>query len=365
MCTSQRSMLMALLAFLLPCASAWGQREGQRGSQFSQWDLNGDGHLSRKEFPSRFNKRLFDQIDDNGDGKISRAEDDAYRARRAKRNQRDGGRGGDAVDVKVLRDVVYETVGKRKLPLDLYLPRSEKPMPLVIWIHGGGWQGGTKKSAGAAGAMVGRGYAVASVEYRLSGEAIFPAAIEDCKAAVSYLRLNAKKYNLDPDKFGVWGSSAGGHLVALLGTTNDVKDFDTHPVTKEASSAVQAVCDWFGPTDFLRMNDFKGRIDHDGADSPESRFIGGPIQENKAKVQRANPITYISDSDPPFLITHGAVDQAVPYNQSVLLHTALKKAGVQSTLDRVAKGDHGFRGADISREELTKRGMDFFDSVFR
>ncbi len=263
-------------------------------------------------------------------------------------------------------DITYETVGDRKLPLDLYYSeQGKKPMPLVIWIHGGGWRNGSKRGGGAAIACLQRGYAVASVEYRLSGEAIFPAAIEDCKAAVSFLRLHAKKYNLDPERFGVWGSSAGGHLVALLGTTNDVDDFDTHPVTNQASSRVQAVCNWFGPTDFLRMNDFPGRIDHDSPTSPESKFIGGPIQQNKSKTQRASPIAYVSKSDPPILIMHGTDDAAVPYNQSELLHDALIKAGVSSRLVRIEGGDHGFRGAKQSREELVSQSIDFFDSIFQ
>ena len=112
------------------------------------------------------------------------------------------------------------------------------------------------------------------------------------------------------------------------------------------------------------MNDFPGRIDHDAANSPESRFIGAPIQQNKNKSQRANPITYISQSDPPFLHMHGEVDQAVPLNQSELLHAALTEAGVRSTLYKVKNGDHGFRGATESRDELAKRSMDFFDQVF-
>lgn len=263
---------------------------------------------------------------------------------------------------RIDKNIVYETIGDRELPLDLYRPANSKgPIPLIIWIHGGGWKSGSKNAINRCEGMLARGYAIASFEYRLSGEAIFPAAIEDCKAAVSFLRLNAEKYNLDPNRFGAWGSSAGGHLVALLGVTNDVSDFDTHPVTQKASPKIQAVCNWFGPTDFLRMNDFPGKIDHDAAGSPESRFIGAPIQENKKKSQRANPIRYVSPSDPPFLNMHGGADQAVPYNQSELLHAALEKANVPSTLYKVKKGGHGFKGATESAEALFNRAADFFD----
>jgi acetyl esterase/lipase len=210
---------------------------------------------------------------------------------------------------------------------------------------------------------VGRGYALGSVGYRLSGEAIFPAAIEDCKAAARWVRANATKYGLNPDRIGAWGSSAGGHLVALMGTAgDDVTEFDTHEENREQSSRVQAVCDWFGPTDFLRMSDFPGKIDHDAAGSPESRFVGGPIQENKDKVARANPVTYVTEDDPPFLIMHGERDQSVPYNQSELLYDALKKADVEATLYCVRGGGHGFGGAtEDSPQDLFDMAARFFD----
>ena len=267
---------------------------------------------------------------------------------------------------KVTKDIVYETVNGRELPLDLYIPAgASEPLPLIIWIHGGGWRGGSKNAINRCEEVLKHGYALASVEYRLSGEAKFPAAVEDCKAAVSYLRWKAPKLGLDPDRFGVWGSSAGGHLVAMLGTTNDVLDFDTHPVTKMASPTVQAVCNWFGPTDFLRMNDVTGGIDHDSPDSPESLFMGFPIQQHPEKVQRANPITYVSPSDPPMLIMHGDNDQSVIYNQSELLYRALQKAGVESHLHRVKGGGHGFRDAEESPQQLLARVLEFFDAQLK
>ena len=267
---------------------------------------------------------------------------------------------------RVDRDVVYESVSGRELRLDLYRPaESEERLPLVIWVHGGAWRSGSKDGANPAMHLVERGYAVASVEYRLSGEAIFPAAIEDCKAAVCFLRLHADRYGVDPERFGVWGASAGGHLVSLLGTTIDVAEFDTHAVSQKVPATVHAVCNWFGPTDFLRMNDFPSVIDHDAADSPESRFIGGPIQSNKSKTQRANPISYITVGDPPMLHVHGDADRLVPFNQSELLHRALKKRGVDSTLHRVVNGSHGFGQGDESRADLIKRSMDFFDEKLK
>ena len=185
---------------------------------------------------------------------------------------------------KVERDLAYGPNGERN-KLDLYLPpKADSPLPLIIWVHGGAWLGGSKAGGGSALRMLGRGYAVASINYRLSNQAKFPAQIEDCKAAVRFLRANAKKYNLDPDRFGAWGASAGGHLVALLGTTGDVKELEGDGRNKEVSSRVQAVCDWFGPTDLLKMGEQAGpnsKIDHNSANAPEARLIGGPVQENK------------------------------------------------------------------------------------
>ncbi len=192
----------------------------------------------------------------------------------------------------------------------------------MIWIHGGGWQNGNK-GGGPALALLEQGFAVATINYRLSGDAIFPAQIHDCKAAVRHLRGKAKEYGIDPERFGVWGSSAGGHLVALVGTSGDVKELEGEVGEfTSVSSRVQAVCDWFGPTDFLKMG---GR--HDDAGSPESKLIGGPIQDNKELVAKANPITYVSADDPAFLIQHGDKDPAVPYNQSELGEVPLGEAG--------------------------------------
>jgi acetyl esterase/lipase len=265
--------------------------------------------------------------------------------------------------LKVERDIVYAKVGERELLLDLYLPedKAARLLPVIAWVHGGGWRSGSKGSGGRALPMLSRGFAVVDVGYRLSGEAIFPAQIQDCKAAVRWIRANAEKYGLDPDRIGAWGSSAGGHLVALMGTAGDVKEFDIGE-NGEYSSRVSAVCDWFGPTDFLRMNDFPGAMDHDAPNSPESLLIGGPIQENKEKVARANPITYISDSKTAFLIVHGDKDQTVPYNQSELLYTALQENGAVADLYCVKNGGHGFsRATEDTMEELVDMAGDFFE----
>jgi acetyl esterase/lipase len=251
---------------------------------------------------------------------------------------------------QVINDIQYVPGGHERQKLDLYLPRDGQNWPLVVWIHGGAWQGGNKERPPAL-PLLRRGYAVASINYRLSQHATFPAQLEDCKAAIRWLRAYADEYGYDAERIGVWGASAGGHLVALLGTTSDVKTFDVGEHLDQ-SSGVQAVVDFFGPTDFLQINAQAGtesRLDHDAPNSPESRLIGGPVLDNPEKANRANPITYISDGDPPFLIMHGEEDHTVPIGQSELLDAALQKAGVHSTFRRVPDAGHGFGGPEIAR----------------
>jgi acetyl esterase/lipase len=254
---------------------------------------------------------------------------------------------------KVEKDISYGPNGERNT-LDLYLPPSEKPLPLIIWVHGGGWRSGSKAGGGPALRMAGRGYAVASINYRLSGMATFPAQIEDVKEAVRFLRVNAKKYNLDPDRFGAWGGSAGGHLVALLGTSGDVKELEGDGPNKEVSSRVQAVCDFFGPTDLAKLVG-----NSTNAQSPVLKLLGGPVADKKAEAERANPITHISKKAPPFLIVHGDKDTTVPLSQSELLHEALKKAGVESTLIVLPGAGHG--GAAFNEPDTAKKIDEFFD----
>jgi acetyl esterase/lipase len=254
----------------------------------------------------------------------------------------------------VYRDLPYVTGGHEQQKLDLYLPGTEEKLPLIIRIHGGAWFAGSKESENPKDYLQ-DGFAVASINYRLSQHAIFPAQIQDCKAAVRYLRANAQKYNLDPNRFAVWGESAGGHLAALLGTTGDVNEFDVgENIT--VSSRVQAVVDYFGPTDFLQMEEHRlpDGMHHNSPDTPESKLIGGNIADNPQKVAKANPITYVKKDAPPFLIIHGDKDPLVPHHQSELLEAALKKAGVPVTFYTVKGGGHGgFTDPNVPR--LTKQ----------
>ena len=246
-------------------------------------------------------------------------------------------------NVKLLRDVEYAKVGEKSLALDLYLPDhpAGTKMALVIWVHGGAWRAGSKNPTPAV-ALLRDGLAVASISYRFSQAAKFPAQINDCKGAVRFLRANAAKYGLDPNAFGAWGSSAGGHLVALMGTAGDANDLEGDVGGNVGvSSHVQAVCDFFGPTDFLAMKGLAGTIQHMSADSPESQLLGVPVAEIPALARKASPTTYVSKDDPPFLIVHGDRDMTVPYQQSELLHEALTRAGVASELYIVKGAGHG------------------------
>ena len=243
---------------------------------------------------------------------------------------------------RALKDLAYVPGGHERQRLDLYLPPTGSRWPLVVAIHGGAFRMGSKQGE-PAGAFVARGFAVAAINYRLSQHAVFPAQIEDCKAAVRWLRANATRYGYDPERAASYGASAGGHLAAMLGTAGDVKAFEVG-ANLEVSSRVQAVVDFFGPTDFLQMDAHRPSAQamvHDTPDSPESQLVGGPIRDNPDRVARANPVTYVTPDDPPFLIVHGDADLLVPHDQSVLLDSALRKAGVRVRFVTIRGGPHG------------------------
>lgn len=268
--------------------------------------------------------------------------------------------------MKVERNIPYVENGHRNQVLDLYLPEqpSEKPLPLMIWIHGGAWMGGSQANPPAL-YLVGRGFAVASIQYRFSSDAVWPAQAYDCKAAVRFLRANAAKYHLDPDHFGVGGDSAGGHLAAFIGTSGDVKEMEGDLGSKNVSSRVQAVVDWFGPTDLTLMGQQAGPhsvIQHDSLNSPEAKLLGGLVKEKRELAKTANPLTTIDKQAPPFLIMHGDNDQLVPLGQSVILAKALIDAGVEVTMKTIPGAGHEgpqFRNAENRRlmEEFLTRHL--------
>lgn len=233
--------------------------------------------------------------------------------------------------MQIDRDIEYSHVGARSLRLDLYRREpSPAPSPVVVWIHGGGWASGDKSPTPAA-ALVTSGFAVASIEYRLSGEAKFPAQIYDCKAAIRWLRANASTYNLDGTHIGVWGHEAGGHLAALLGTTGDIKELEGDEGNNDQSSRVQAVVDFAGTADLVQVASGNSRTKP--ADTPSALLIRGSAAENKGVAQKASPVTHISKDDPPFLVIHGTADEVVSPRQSELLVASLKLAGVEASLE--------------------------------
>ena len=319
---------------------------------FSDWDRNKDGKIFKPELPQNL-KRNFDRIDVDNNNYISIIEHVVFFSK-----NKDGHKKltKDWRGFKVIRDISYVGEGHDRQSLDLALPikrKDNKPLPVIAFIHGGAWRAGDKNGGLnqlyeflKSGEYVG-----VSIGYRLSQHAKWPAQIHDCKAAIRWIIANANKYNLDGDRIAVHGSSAGGHLVSMLGTSSGVKELEGSlgPHTNQ-SAKVRCVIDYFGPTNFLLMNDFESRIDHDASGSPESQLVGGAIQKNKKLTQKANPISYVDKNDAPFLIMHGTKDMLVPYNQSVILHKALKSAGVPSVFLTVKGGGHrGGGGVLIER----------------
>jgi acetyl esterase/lipase len=259
---------------------------------------------------------------------------------------------------------VYAQASGRDLLLDLYRPENRQgDLPVLVWVYGGAFRAGSKDDGQTAGAtwLATKGYAVAAFNYRLSQVAKFPAQIHDSKAAIRFLRASGRKYGLDTNHIGVWGASAGGHLSAMLGTSAGVTELEGDLGNPGESSRVQAVVDFFGPTDFLQMDTqaLPGGMKHDPANSPESELVGGPIQDNKDKVARANPITYVSGDEPPFLILHGERDPLVPAGQSELLFAALKKAGVNVIFHKIAGAGHG--GQEFSIPAVRAMVLAFLD----
>ncbi len=349
------SILVLLLMQLLIPASLFAQRK----LPFDAWDKNGDGQLTKEELPPNV-RQNFEKADANNDGMISRKEDSAFRRRAVQRSNAPR-QSRTPANIEVKSDLAYAGTDNPRQKLDLFFPEKrviEKPLPLVVFIHGGGWRNGDKRSGlHRVAAFVESGEFVgASIGYRLSGEAIWPAQIHDCKAAIRWLRAHADEFGFDPDRIAVMGSSAGGHLVAMLGTSGDVKklegDLGKH---QDVSSRVNCVIDEFGPTNFLTMNDFPGKMDHLAKDSPESKLLGRQITEVPELVREASPITHVTKDDPPILILHGTKDPLVPYQQSVTFAEALRKAGVTVTLQKIENGEHG----GFNNEEVNGRTKAF------
>jgi acetyl esterase/lipase len=258
-------------------------------------------------------------------------------------------------NVRELLDVPYVTNGHERQKLDLYLPAvpDEEPRPVLVRIHGGAWRHGDKGAQRSVANYVKQGYIGVAINYRFSQHGIFPAQIEDCKAAVRWLRAHAEEYGIDSTRIAVVGSSAGGHLAALLGTTGDTRQFDVGE-NLEFSSAVCAVVDYFGPTDLLAAAD---AVQGDSRLSAVTQLLGGSIANKRELAVEASPISYVTPSDPPHLILHGDTDPIVPVSQSEALHAALLKAGVSSEMHIVKRGGHG--GVSFHSPELRRAVREF------
>jgi len=230
-------------------------------------------------------------------------------------------------------DVPYASVSQAQ-KLDIYLPdEGDGPFPVILYLHGGAFAIGDKRDIHLIPFLQGlkRGYAVVSVNYRLSGEATFPAGLQDIKAAIRWLRANSEKYQLDGNRIAACGGSAGGNYAAMVCLTANVAELDDPSLgNPEVPCHVQAAVDWFGPTDFLKMDEQLaesglGPCDHCEADSPESRYMGAKITEIPEQVRRANPMTYVHADMPPILIQHGRLDPMVPVQQSMIFVQKLEE----------------------------------------
>ena len=249
-------------------------------------------------------------------------------------------------------DIPYAHTDNPRQRLDLYLPepaREGGPLPLIVFVHGGGWRGGDKKHGEVMLPFVESGeYAVASIGYRLSDEAIWPAQIHDCKAAIRWLRAHAETYNLDPDRIGAVGMSAGGHLVAMLGTTGDTNQLDGElGEDREQSSKVACVINQAGPGNLANVPE-----DNEPAQAVLAWLFGGPVKEKMAEAKNASPVTHASKEDAPCLCVHGTADPLVPYSQAVELTAALRTAGAECILLTVNGGGHGWRTTPVVDERV-------------
>ena len=269
-----------------------------------------------------------------------------------------------AIQPTVLRDLPYAEAEGNTLLMDLYLPGNtdadiregdRQGVPCVIFVHGGGWKGGDKKSAKQNAAwLVEHGFAVASINYRLTDVARWPAQINDCYEAVRWVRSHAREHGIDPDRIGAFGTSAGAHLAALMGTR-------LYPGEESVSSRVQAVCDWFGPSDLMTMppnNVGNGRSAEDVAQSNGAKLLGATVREVPSLAADASPIDHVGGDAAAFLIMHGDQDTGVPVSQSARLHSKLLSVGAFSELHVLEGGKHG--GPLFRTEEVRQKVLRFF-----
>ncbi|MCE0496331.1 MAG: alpha/beta hydrolase [Methylacidiphilales bacterium] len=262
----------------------------------------------------------------------------------------------------LLHDVVIGKGGDHDLHADICYPQNfSGTLTAVIYIHGGGWKAGSYKNYRIV-QLARAGFFAASIEYRLSTVAKWPAQIQDCKLGVRWLRANAAQYHVDPDHIGVWGESAGGHLVACLGTMGDVPEDEGDGGYPGVSSDVQAVADFFGPTDFTSLTAANA---NPYVTSVLELLFGVPHDQNPDLWKSGSPLLYVKAGDPPMLIAHGDSDRVVPLVQSTVFDAALTQAGVPHQFIIVKNGDHGFKPlpgttTDPSNDEINQATYAFF-----
>lgn len=291
-----------------------------------------------------------------------------------------GGLGGQAADTSWIQnketDIAYSNVSDTQ-KLDIYYPNeaSTEPYPVIVAIHGGAFKMGSKTGGDLQSMLEGvnHGYAVVTVDYRLSGEEIFPGAISDVKAAIRFIKANAEKYNLDANKIAVWGDSAGGNLAALVGTSGDDDTLNgDNTLNLEYDSTVQAVVDWFGPIDFLKMDEQFAELGTtpkmgltNSDTSPESQYIGGNITQNVEQTQKSNPENYITANDPYFFIQHGNADPMVPTAQSINFADKLTAVLGEDKVSLEILDGAGHGGDQFETEENVSKVYAFLDSILK
>ncbi|WP_437200753.1 alpha/beta hydrolase fold domain-containing protein [Planctomicrobium sp. SH664] len=264
-----------------------------------------------------------------------------------------------------INDVVFATVDSKTLSLDLLLPENVVKPPLVIFIHGGSWSQMTRKQ-NIVPWLADHGFAVASIDYRLVPEAVFPSQVHDCKAAVRWLRAHAEEYGFDATRIGVAGESAGGHLAVMLGVTGDIKELEgSVGGNLNMSSRVQAIVDYYGPTDFiLRSENQPEKTEKPG--SPVHLLLGGPVKQNEGLARYASPAFHVTDNDAPLLIFHGDEDNKVLLDQSLRIVDEYRKANLEVTLEVVKGGRHGSKtdepySTPVNRQKV----VDFLNARLR
>lgn len=262
-------------------------------------------------------------------------------------------------------DLVYAVRDGVELKLQLIVPRPSAQTPqLIVYIQGSGWgRQDPYAMLPQLGLLAAHNFAVASVAFRDSSLALFPACLEDTKEALRYLRAHAEEYGFDASRAGAWGTSSGGHIAAMLGLTEGRFRSGAY---LEQSDAVQAVADCYGPTDLLTMDDYPGVMRHNDPASPESLLIGGPLPDNKDRARAASPCSYVADAAgiPPFLILHGTADDKVPKEQSMALAESLSDAGADVRLLLVEDAGHGNDGGVLNAETL-ETITDFFSETLK